>query len=220
MNFNKKALLAAGLTAFSILASLPAQAADDAYQGFQAGDILVRGRMLAVIPNVSSAVTGIGGTVDASNSFEPEVDASYFFTPNVAVEGIAAITRHHLTDSGSTLGNVNLGHVTLLPPTVTGQYHFLPKEAFNPYVGAGVNYTFFFDSTTESGSAAHKVTYENNWGGALQAGFDYHIEGNWFANFDVKHLFLSTKAKINDGAIVSNVSLDPTILGIGIGYKF
>ena len=146
--------------------------------------------------------------------------STYFFTPNVAVEAIGAVTRHHLTDSGATIGNVDLGHVSLLPPTITGQYHFLPTAAINPYVGAGVNYTFFFDPTLPSGAAVHKISYENNWGGALQAGFDYHIANNWYANFDVKHLFLSTKAKINGGAITSNVTLDPTIAGIGIGYKF
>jgi len=219
MNIKKQAVFASVMTVATILAYAAAHA-DDAYKGFQAGDILVRGRFLAVMPNVSSSVSGIGGTVDASSSFEPEADATYFFTPNVAVEAIAAVTRHHLVDGGSSLGNVSLGHVSLLPPTITGQYHFLPKESLNPYVGAGVNYTFFFDPTVPDGGAVKKITYENNWGGALQAGFDYHIAGNWFANVDVKHLFLSTKAKINGGAITGNVSLDPTIAGVGIGYKF
>jgi len=219
MYWNKKALLMAVVTAIAACAALPAHA-DDAYKGFQAGDILVRGRMLSVIPNVTSSVSGIGGSVDASNSFEPEADATYFITPNIAVEAIAAVTRHHLRDNGSSLGTVDLGHVSLLPPTITGQYHFMPDKAFSPYVGAGVNYTFFFDSTLPNGSAAKSISYQNNWGGALQAGFDYHIVGNWYANMDVKHLFLSTKAKINGGAIESNVSLDPTIAGIGIGYKF
>ena len=217
MSLKKIAFLASclALTAFT-----PAHA-DDAYKGFQAGDILVRGRLLGVMPDIStSTVSGIGGGVDASNSFEPEADVSYFVTPNFAVEAIAAITRHHLTDKGSSLGNVDLGHVSLLPPTVTGQWHFLPQSEFNPYVGAGINYTMFFDTSLPSGGAVHSISYRDGFGGAIQAGFDYHLTDNWFLNMDVKHLFLSTEAKINGGAITSTVALNPTIAGIGVGYKF
>lgn len=190
------------------------------YQGFQAGDILVRVRALGVFPTTQSSVSVIGGKVNASTSAEPEIDATYFFTPNIAVEAIGAITRHHLTDSGSSLGNVDLGKTTLLPPTITAQYHFLASQAFSPYVGAGVNYTIFFDSTVPKTGAVKSIGFENTFGEAIQAGFDYHIQGNWYANVDVKHIFLATKAKINGGAINGYVSLDPTIAGIGIGYKF
>lgn len=197
-----------------------ANAADVNYQGFQQGDILVRGRGLVVLPTVSSSVSTIGGRVDATKSFEPEVDVSYFFTPNISAELIAAITRHHLRDRGSSLGDVDLGKTTLLPPTLTAQYHFMPEKALSPYVGAGVNYTIFFDSEVPKGGAVTKINYENGWGAALQAGADYHISGNWYANIDVKHIFLNTKAKINGGAINGYVALDPTIVGLGVGYKF
>ncbi len=215
----KKALLAASVLA-AVAAVSPAAMAADETAGFKAGDILVRGRLLAVLPSISSNVSDIYGHVDASNSLEPEIDATYFFTPHVSVEAIGAITRHHLVDKDSKAGNVDLGRVTLLPPTVTAQYHFLPDQKFNPYVGAGINYTIFFDAETPSGSAAKTVQYENHFGTALQIGADYHIQGNWYANVDVKHIFLSTRAKINGGAIIAAVDVDPTVVGLGVGYKF
>ena len=202
------------------MATSQVRASDNDYRGFQVGDIMVRMRALAVVPDVTSNVSTIHGNVDASTSFEPEADISYFFTQNIAVEAIAAITRHHLTDNGSTLGNVDLGRVSLLPPTVTAQYHFLPKELVNPYLGAGINYTVFFDSSLPAGGAVTKIKYENNFGTAIQAGADFHVQGNWFLNVDAKHLFLSTTAKINNNAIIGKVNLDPTIVGLGIGYKF
>lgn len=208
-------LAAVGFAAFVA----PVEAAEP-YKGFQSGDILVRGRALAVMPAVTSTVKPIGGQVSASTSFEPEVDVTYFFTPNIAAELIAAVTRHHLKDRGSSLGNVDLGRTTMLPPTLTAQYHFQPAEAFKPYVGAGVNYTVFFDSETPAGGVVNRIAYQNSFGTVIQAGFDYHIQGNWFLNVDVKHVFLETKAKINGGAVNAYVSLDPTIAGIGIGYKF
>lgn len=217
MSIKRMALTA--VTLLAATAGMPAQA-EEAYKGFQAGDIMVRGRGLMVLPTVSSSVSAIGGDVDASMSFEPEVDVSYFFTPNISVEAIAAITRHSIKDKGSSIGDVDLGKVTLLPPTVTLQYHFMPDQAFSPYLGAGVNYTVFFNSTLPAGSAATSIHYDNGFGAAIQAGVDYHIKGNWFLNFDIKHIFLTTTAKINGGAIKADVSLDPTIVGFGIGYKF
>jgi len=53
---------------------------------------------------------------------------------------------------GTDLGPIDLGDVTLLPPTVTLQYHFNTSERVKPYVGAGVNYTTFFNDDLPSGS--------------------------------------------------------------------
>lgn len=215
--------LAASLATLMLAAPAPSALAYDGgapYQGFKAGDILVRGRGLTVLPTVDSTVTPIGGHVDATQSFEPEGDITYFFTPNIAVEAIAAVTTHHLKALNTSLGDVDLGHVTLLPPTVSVQYHFMPEKCFKPYLGVGVNYTHFFDSNPKSGSAATKIDYEDNFGASIQAGADFHVQGNWFVNVDVKHIFLSTTAKINGGAIKGDVDLNPTIVGAGIGYKF
>jgi outer membrane protein len=214
---HKKIALAVSFAA--LLAAGATQADDTTYTGFQAGDIMIRGRGLVVLPTVTSSVSSIGGTVDASKSVVPELDASYFFTKNIAVEAIAAVSPHHLVDKGSTSGNLDLGHVLLLPPTVTAQYHFMPTSAFNPYLGMGVNYTWFFNEAIPAHNAVHTIRYDNAWGAAFQAGADYHIRGNWYGNIDVKHIFLQTHAKIN-GTIGADVNIDPTIVGLGVGYKF
>jgi outer membrane protein len=199
----------------------PAEAADAAAaEGFKAGDILVRLRGVYVDPEVSTNSSTIGGKVRASDSLTPEIDGTYFFTPHIAVEAIGAVTRHHMALNGSTAGNVDLGRVELLPPTVTAQYHFLPTSTVNPYLGAGVNYTWFFGVKEAPGSAANIVRYDNNFGEVLQAGADFHLCGNWYANVDVKQVFLSTVAHVNHSAIMADVNLNPTLVGVGVGYKF
>lgn len=203
-----------------LAAGASAQAADD-YKGFQAGDVMLRLRGIAVVPEVSSnnvVPTSIGGHVEASNSLTPEFDASYFFTPNVAVEAIAATARHHVKLQGSSLANGDLGHVQILPPTVTVQYHFCPTGMINPYVGAGLNYTLFYG--VKSGTGGLNVHYDNSFGEALQIGADVHLQGNWFANIDVKQLFLNTTANVSDSTAIADVDLNPTIVGVGVGYKF
>lgn len=181
--------------------------------------LMVRARAIGVLPQTSSTITPIGGKADATNEWVPEVDLSYFVTPNIAFELIAATTRHTLSAKNTALGGLTLGKVQVLPPTLTAQWHFLPGATVNPYVGAGINYTFFFDAKA-AGGAIQNISVENNVGGALQAGVDIALGGRWYANVDVKQLFLNTKVKVNGGAVRADVDLNPTIVGLGIGYKF
>ncbi|WP_300304727.1 OmpW family outer membrane protein [Ferrovibrio sp.] len=192
-----------------------------AQDGKSAGDIMVRGRIIGLLPDEDSTVTVIGGKVDASNAFTAEVDFSYFFTDNIAAELIAATTKHKMQVDGSSSGDVGLGDVWLLPPTLTLQYHFMPKQAFSPYVGAGLTYAVFYNKDVPS--TLRSVDYDNAWGYALQAGFDYKIAGNWYFNADVKKIFLNTDVKVvtNAGTVINaDVDLDPWVVGVGVGYKF
>ena len=192
----------------------------DAPVGKEAGTIMVRVRALGVIPETSSSsVSVIGGNVDVTSTPAPEVDISYFFSDHVAAELIAASTRHEVSANNTVLGHVDVGSVYVLPPTLTAQYHFFPHERFSPYVGAGMTVAFFYDSHP-AGPAITKVGFSNNVGAAIQAGADYNITGHWFANFDVKQVFLNTEARINGGVIVAKTALNPTIVGAGIGYRF
>ncbi len=204
------------LSAFAVLGSSTAALSKDA------GDILVRFRGLAVVPQESGTTNAIGGSAEIDNSVVPELDFTYFFTENIAAELILATTPHDVKMKGTALGrDVDLGDVWLLPPTLSLQYHFMPKKAFSPYIGAGLNYTFFLNEDKGNDPAVNKVEYEDGFGYALQAGFDYQIDDRWSFNFDVKKLFLETDVKVNGGAIkANNVDIDPWIVGIGFGYRF
>ena len=183
-----------------------------------AGHFQVRLRGIAVLPDASATIkvggVDIGGKTSVSNSFIPEIDGTYFFTDHIAAELIAGTTQHSVHNS--VAGNV--GSVWLLPPTLTVQYHFNPSSAsWRPYVGAGVNYTFFYSPR----SPLADIHYSDNFGWALQAGFDVPIaDGPYFANFDVKKIFLTTHVKALGGAVQANASLDPWLVGAGIGIRF
>jgi outer membrane protein len=179
---------------------------------FKAGDILIRARALGVVPDESSSMS-IADEVKLSNSYVPEIDATYFFTPNVAAEVIAAVTPHNV----STTGGVDAGDVWLLPPTVTLQYHFTQLKGVKPYVGAGINYTHFYNADP---GVLGDVKYSDSWGGALQAGADFPLGNNWYANVDVKKLYIDTTAKFSNDTIRADVDIDPWVIGMGVGYKF
>ena len=206
----------------ALLSALAIAGASTTIAAKEAGDILVRVRGLAVVPQEGGSTDVIGGSADIDNSVVPELDFTYFITDNIAAELILATTPHDVSMSNTSLGrDVDLGDAWLLPPTLSLQYHFMPKNAFSPYVGAGVNYTFFLNEDKGNDPAVTKVEYEDGFGFALQAGFDYQIDDRWSFNFDVKKLFLETDVKVNGGAInAKGVNIDPWIIGIGFGYRF
>lgn len=179
---------------------------------FQAGDVMIRARAVGVVPQESSRMN-IADKVKVDNSVVPELDFTYFFTPNLSAELIAAVTPHDV----KTKGGVDAGSSWLLPPTLTMQYHFTDFDAIKPYVGAGVNYTHFFNSDA---GALNDVKYEDSIGGALQAGFDIPIQQNWYFNVDVKKVWISTTAKFSPSGVRANVDINPWLVGVGIGYKF
>ena len=206
-------------TAPQIAQNTPAEKKD--FTGKSAGDFMARLRGIAVIPrDHSDYIDPIGGHVSQTNAYVPEVDLTYFVTDNIAVEAIAAITKHDGKARNTAAGDVDLGSVWVLPPTITLQYHPLPKERFSPYVGAGVNYTFFFNDDTPDDSQVKSIHYKDSFGWALQVGVDYALTDNVYLNVDLKRLFVSTKVRMNGGAIKSKVDVDPWIVGAGIGYKF
>lgn len=204
------ALVAAGLFCSSLTSMAVAQ---------EKSPWLIRARAIALVPDESATISVIGGDAAVDTDYMPELDFSYFFTENIAVELILATTNHNAVAVGTALGDVPLGDVQVLPPTLTLQYHFPIGERLKPYIGAGINYTMFFDATP-AGGAITSISYGNGVGLALQAGIDIAIDDHWLVNVDVKKIFLDTKVSINGGAIIADVDIDPWVVGVGLGYRF
>jgi outer membrane protein len=205
--------------ALCCLAALPALA-QDAVRGKQAGDIVLGFSAIGVLPQKGGHVEAVGGKPEASDTLTPQLDLTWFATPNLSLNLIAATTRHDVKVRGSAIGDVDLGHVWALPPTLTLQFHPLPAARFSPYLGAGINYTAFYGEGGGRTAPVDKVDVKNAWGWALNAGVDYEITPHWAVNFDVKKLFLRPDVAVNSGAIAAKADLDPWIVGIGARYRF
>ncbi|MFD1626856.1 OmpW/AlkL family protein [Azospirillum griseum] len=224
---------AAALLATTALVAISSPSFAQDFKVKSAGDIVVRARGLAVVPQESGTLnnTALGniGSAKVGNDFIPEVDFSYFITDNIAAELIAGTSRHSVKGNLNSLGNsIEVGKVSLLPPTLTLQYHFLPKERISPYVGAGLNYTLFYrenaaNAVNPAGLRVTNTDYKNRFGFALQAGVDVALTGAWSLNVDVKKIFLKTDvtATVNGALpVTSKVTLDPWLIGVGVGYRF
>ncbi|WP_192244009.1 OmpW/AlkL family protein [Mesorhizobium silamurunense] len=180
----------------------------------------IRLRGLGVITQDSGYVDTVPGSgLSYSNTVTPELDISYFFSNNVAAELILGTTYANIAGEGAIGGLGNIGKVWLLPPTLTLQYHFTDFGAFKPYVGAGVNYTVFYNQNTGSADA---LKVKNTFGTALQVGFDYMVDQHWGVNFDVKKLFLKPDFDVTvaSAQLTGKAKLDPWLIGAGVTYRF
>ncbi|HTI03169.1 MAG TPA: OmpW family outer membrane protein [Acidisoma sp.] len=178
--------------------------------------------VIGVIPQTfSSSITPIGGQVNASGGVSPELTGTYFLTNHWALQLIAASTHHRISAGDTSLGHVDVGSAWVLPPTLTVQYHFLPDDRFSPYVGLGVTVAFFY-ATSAAEPTIQKFSLSTTAGPTLDVGFDYNFSGHWFANFDAKQMFLNTTANIDSavGHVSAKTALNPTVVGVGLGYRF
>lgn len=184
------------------------------------GDWLLRFGAVSVNPNDSSgqvdAIAGSGVSVDSSQGLF--LNVTYMLRDNIGLELLAATPfSHDVTATGSIAALGKVAEVKQLPPTFSVQYHFSPKSDFRPYVGAGINYTTFFDVKTTN-PAVTSMSLDDSWGLAAQVGFDKDISKDWFINADLRYIKIKTTATTNVGNV--DVTIDPWVISLGVGTRF
>lgn len=206
----KKIILSGALLVSSFISFSQDKPSENTIQKWKA-----RLRVITVIPP-SSSYDLSGSDVKISTAVVPELDFTYFFTKNLAAELILGTTRHTVKLENNN-SSATLGKVWLLPPTLNLQYHF-PSPDFTPYIGAGINYTIFYGVKDEGAS----LGYKNKAGFSTQLGFDVKLNKKWFLNFDVKKIFLKTDVTLKGtpSVVLSDVKINPFVIGLGIGTRF
>jgi outer membrane protein len=144
---HKLTLLNSSLLMLTVMASTA--------QAFEAGDILVRAEVVTVDPRESSssvrvdhgdlAGTDMGGKASLGSDTQLGLNFAYMITGHLGIELLAATPFEHNVSISGTSGGIadgKLGPLKHLPPTMSLVYYPLnSKSAFQPYVGAGINYT-------------------------------------------------------------------------------
>ncbi len=158
----------------------------------------------------------------AGGALDVEVDSQigltlnidYYLTPNLAVDVLGALPFKH----DISLNGAKAGSTVHLPPTVSLQYHFMPNGKIDPYVGAGINYTMFWESKLDNGTP---LDLDNSWGLAGQVGVDFALDQarNWVIGVDLRYIDIDTDASSN-GTDLGTVNIDPIVYGANLGYRF
>ncbi len=227
----RTSLFTASLLALAIAAPLA--------HAHQAGDIIVRAGAITVDPQESSSdiwvgalgmdVAGTKATLDSDTQLG--LNFAYMLTNNIGIELLAATPfSHDVGVKGMPGGfaglNGKLGSLKHLPPTLSVVYYPLDaSSAFQPYVGAGINYTWFFDTKLSSeaeGKGFSGLDMKDSWGLAAQVGMDYMLTDNIMLNAQVRYIDIETTGTTNifGDKVKVDVDVDPFVYMVGLGYKF
>lgn len=206
MNLKKNALLAA-LTPLALGGICAPAMAHDGPWG-------VRVRAVQ-LESANKDTTPLGLSVNDKTI--PEVDISYYFAPNLAAELVLTVPQKHTLYSGATA----IGSLKHLPPTLSLQYLFSPEGYVRPYVGAGLNYTRFSSVNFAPAvvTALDPSIKKSSVGLSVGAGLDVEISPGLFLNVDVKKVQIGTDVS-SKGSKVGEFKVNPTLYGVGLGWRF
>ncbi|WP_312240562.1 outer membrane protein OmpW [Pantoea sp.] len=189
----------------------------------QAGDFFMRAGTATVRPTEGSDnVLGMG-SFDVSNNTQLGLTFTWMATDHIGVELLAATPFRHKVGLAAT---GTLATVHQLPPTLMAQYYFLDSQSkVRPYVGAGINYTTFFDDGfNQTGRAAglSDLSVKDSWGVAGQVGLDYQINRDWMLNASLWYMDIDTEVKFKANGQQQNIDtrIDPWVFFFGVGYRF
>lgn len=189
----------------------------------QAGDFLFRAGTATVRPNTGSDDVLGYGSFKTNNNTQLGLTFGYMVTDNIGVELLAATPFEHKVSLGPTGEIATVKH---LPPTLMAQYYFgSAEDKLRPYLGAGLNFTTFFDekfNSTGKDAKLSDLNLKSSWGFAAQAGLDYNLDQNWMLNASVWWMNIETDVEFRaDGEKQSiDTRLDPFVFMFGVGYRF
>jgi outer membrane protein len=226
-----KSLFSASLITLALLAP--------AAHAHQAGDILIRAGAVTVDPHedsgdiyvgaLSTSVAGTTATLDSDTQLG--LNFAYMLTDHLGIELLAATPfKHNIGVKGFTGDfaglNGSLGETQHLPPTLSLVYYPLDsKQTFQPYLGVGINYTWFFEDKLDSSAETKGFTgldLDDSVGVAFQVGADYLLTDNLLLNAQLRYIDIDTEGTTNYGGakVKVDVDVDPFVYMVGIGYRF
>ena len=230
----RKSIFAVSLLAAALVSPLA--------NAYQQGDVIVRAGAATVDPNsdsnnLNNTVLGdLPGDVTVGSDTQLGLTFAFMLQDHLGLELLAATPFTHevkMKDSAAAL-NGKIADVSHLPPTLSLQYYPMePSSKFQPYAGIGVNYTTFFDEDLSSQYEAlgfSNLELEDSWGVAGELGMDYLITDNVLLNAAVWYIDIDTQATMdNNGSAIPalagsktsvDVTIDPWVYMVGVGYKF
>ncbi len=208
------------------------------------GDWILRVGAANVDPDADSDQIDVAGLatldgVDVDDNTQLGITITYMLTDIWAVELLAATPfEHDITVNGV---GIDAGSTKHLPPTLTFMWYPMggQESKFQPFVGAGINYTYFWDEEVDGeleaalGAITEPVTgstdpvpadldLDDSWGLSARAGFDYMFNDKWGVNASVWWIDIDTEATIQTelADVQFDVEIDPWVYMLGVSYRF
>ncbi|QBF31326.1 OmpW family protein [Thalassococcus sp. S3] len=156
------------------------------------------------------------GAVTVDDNTQISFTAAYFFRDNLGIELLAATPFEH---DISIAGLGGIGSTKHLPPTLSLVYYFPTAGTVTPFVGAGINYTTFFDEEASGAIAGQDLSIDDSFGFALQAGVEFALTDRSALRLDARYIDIEADVSL-DGANIGTVEIDPVVLGVSYIMNF
>ena len=163
----------------------------------------------------------------------------YYWSVHVSTQlALGAPPTHQLQGTGTLASYGVLGEGQQLSPALILKWHFLEAQAtVRPYVGLGVNYTWYrrervtnedFASTFFGPNAQTRVSASPSWNVVYSAGFDYLIDADWSLGVSFACAPLRTRITVQASDTQYGVPMTVTTdlrtrvcaAGASFGYRF
>ena len=247
MKFLPRASLSFKLAALAV-ASLAASGA----HAQKAGDVVLGAGALVYAPQDKSStlrftqpvereIPGSGSSLGSATTLG--LNMHYFFTDNVAVEGVLGIPPRLKLDGAGTLGPIGqLGSARLYAPTVLAKYFFgNPTDKLRFSAGLGVTYTRFGSTKLSGGlqtalggalgippgASTTTAKIDSKFGAVLNVGVNYAFTDNLGLTFSLSYIPMKTTAtmttRVNGNTVAvskAKLTLDPIVPFLYLTYKF
>ena len=199
-----------------------------------AGSMMVRAGVTNIKPNVDSgdlSAPSLPGTKAGINSASQVAGGiTYMYTDNFSVDlPLALPFQHDIVGAGAIEGAGKIADVKALPVTLLAQWRFNgAKDAFRPYVGAGLTYAYFFGARGTStltaltgGNPAKPTTLSigSKFAATVQIGAAYAVNKNWFVDGTYTYTPLNVTPTLSTGQTM-DAKLNPSSLSLAVGYQF
>ncbi len=123
---------------------------------------------------------------------------------------------------------VTIANIRWLSPTALLEYNFFaPDSRWRPFVGVGVNYTYFYDrQVTAAGAAVSggptSVSLPASVGPAVTAGFKYRLNARWHIVASYSVAQVNSRLTTDTAGVLrsSEVHFWPNAVVLSVGYSF
>jgi outer membrane protein len=154
---------------------------------------------------------------------ELSVELAVGYPPLAKIKGKGLAYVGSVPYDGATISSARW-----IAPTLLLEYNFFPETALiRPFIGAGVNYTTFYDrDSTAQGSAASggptRLSLTSSVGAAATAGINYRISERWHLHASYSISQVKTHLTANtDGVIrTTDISFGPQVFIVSGGFSF
>ncbi|WP_175902620.1 OmpW/AlkL family protein [Burkholderia seminalis] len=185
---------------------------------------------------VNQQMPGTGA--HASSTDTMGITTEYYVTDNIGVAMLFGLPLTvNLVGDGTLQKYGTLGTTRPMPPAIEVRYHLFSAESkFRPYVGIGVNYTWFTqvratnhqfvtDSVGPGGSA--RATLSSSWNPVFELGASYAMTKHWSIGASVGYMPVKTHltlygqtATATQIVSTSTLRLNPVNVFLNVAYTF